>query len=89
MWFVILCSCKENFWREKKKHRPPHQNLPERCHSFKDWGLHTLQKCNALPWQNTQCSVNVNKDHIAQSSTRISGGERTKAQPIVLDKIIF
>lgn len=49
MWFVIFCSCKETYEGGGKKHpaSAPTLVLFERCHSFKDWGLQTLQKCNA------------------------------------------
>lgn len=59
MWFMILCSCKKKLVR-KKTASAPTLVLYERCHSFKDWGLHRVQQCNAAPWQRAQCSLNVN-----------------------------
>lgn len=61
MWFVILCSCKESYEGKKKAASAPTLVLFQRCHSFKDWSLHTLQKCNAAPWQHVQCSQNVSE----------------------------
>ena len=66
MWFVILCSCKEMWSKKKNKKNPasaPTLVLFERCHSFKDWGLQTLQK----HLQPAPCSVNVNKREIAHT----------------------
>lgn len=54
--------------KEKKTASAPTLVLFERCHSFKDWGLHILQQCNAAPWQQARCSLNVNKYQIACTS---------------------
>lgn len=50
MWFVILRSCEETCEGKKTNlTSAPTLVLFRRCHSFKDWYLQTLQKCNAAP----------------------------------------
>lgn len=63
LWYCVLV--KEHV-KGKKKTSAPTLVLFERCHSFKDWCLQTLQKCNAAPWQPASHSLNVNKREIRQ-----------------------
>lgn len=64
MWFVILRSCEGTSKKKKKLTSAPTLVLFQRCHSFKDWCLQTLQKSNAAPWQPVSHSLNVNKSEI-------------------------
>lgn len=68
MWFVIFCSCKETY-EGKKTASAPTLVLSKRCHSFKDWGLQTVQKCNTARWQPARCSLNVNKWEIVHGAS--------------------
>lgn len=63
LWYCVLVK---KHVKEKKKNltSAPTLVLFRRCHSFKDWCLQTLQKCNAAPWQPASHSLNVNKSEI-------------------------